>query len=743
MRESGPAANVDRPLLDGVLAVVRRLGAAAGLDEALKIIADAVVDVLGFGAAAVNVTTPDGDLRVEAVVGPDGVGELLGTRRPMSHWREVLELSEQWGELRYYSHERDQALFDRFPVWTPTSAASGAADAWHPDDSLMAPLWDEQRNLVGVLGVDQPRTGRLPDLSQRTVLELFASHAAKAIRDAQAREAADAHRFEVESRWRVAFEHSPAGSALVGPDGRLLEVNDALVELLGYSREDLIGRLFVDLTHPADVDSDAALFDQVVGNHRDYYTLEKRFLHRDGRVLHALLNVGVVRDARSGVQTAIGQIIDITERKLAEQRRAEQLTRDRLTGLPNHAGVSSTLHERLEQGRHPAVLYCDIDRFKTVNDSLGRRAGDDLLIEVGQRLAAALPPGAVLARAGGDEFVVVIDDHDAEQAAALGERLLRTLRQPFMIAGLRHTVSMTIGAACVRTSKAQADYLLADAEQTMRRVKRAGGGRVEVYDAAQDVSGTVYDLRLEQELRDAVRTGEGLQVYLQPVVDIRTEQVIGAESLVRWQRAGHGMTQPDDFVPLAESTGIIVDLGRRVLDLGVRAAAHSLRRTDTGRPAERPYWVAVNVSGSQLGRGLPDEVRRTLARHDVPPQCVHLEITESALVQASGAAVTELHDLADMGVSLALDDFGTGYSSLSLLRDLPISVVKIDRSFITPIAESRRTAALVRSLVSMCNSLDISTVAEGVETVEQLALVRALGCDRAQGFLFGRPAPVL
>jgi diguanylate cyclase (GGDEF)-like protein/PAS domain S-box-containing protein len=540
----------------------------------------------------------------------------------------------------------------------------------------------------------------------------------------------------------VAFEHSPAGSALFGPDGLLREVNDALVELLGFSREDMLGQPFTEATHPDDAGLDAPLLEEILAGRSDGYSLEKRFLCRDGRVVHALVHVGVIRSAQGDAQTLIGQVIDISERKLAEQRRVEQLTRDRLTGLLNHAGVTYTLLQRLADGGRPAVLYCDIDRLKTVNDSLGRRVGDDLLVAVARRLVAALPAEAIVARAGGDEFVVLTDNTNAEQAAALGEQLLAALREPFRVAGLRHTVSMTIGAACVRTSNVHAEDLLADAEQTMRRVKRDGGGRVEVHDPAQDLSGTVHDLRLEQELRDAVRTGEGLQVYLQPIIDIASEQVVGAESLVRWQRPGHGLLQPAEFLPLAEQTGIIVDLGWRVLDLGVRAAGHTLRAADATRPAGRPRWVAINVSGSQLARGLPDAVRRALAKYDVPARCVQLEITESELVQASDAALAELHDVAAQGISIALDDFGTGYSSLTLLRDLPINVVKIDRSFIAPIAENRRTATLVRSLVSMCKSLGISTVAEGIETPEQLALVRAIGCDRAQGFLFGEPVPV-
>lgn len=206
-------ARVERSLLDGVPAVVQDLGACVRVDEALKVIVHAVVDVLGFGAAAINVTTPDGDLRVDAVVGPAGVDELLGSRHPIEVWREILSAAEAWGELRFFSHDRDQTLVERFPNWTPTGPVGPEPDAWHPEDSMLAPLWDEQGQLVAVLSVDEPRAGRLPDLEQRTVLEVFAGQAAKAIRDAQAREEADAVRRDVESRWRLAFEHSRRAAA--------------------------------------------------------------------------------------------------------------------------------------------------------------------------------------------------------------------------------------------------------------------------------------------------------------------------------------------------------------------------------------------------------------------------------------------------------------------------------------------------------------------------------------------------
>jgi diguanylate cyclase (GGDEF)-like protein len=432
----------------------------------------------------------------------------------------------------------------------------------------------------------------------------------------------------------------------------------------------------------------------------------------------------------------VSQISDITERKLADERRAYQLTHDPLTGLPNRVQLGEELSRYLTSRQSVGVLFCDIDRFKTINDSLGRQAGDELLLAVAQRLSRVVPSGCTLGRVGGDEFVVLAPgDYDAPALRRLGDKLIAALREPLAVGTLRPTLGVSIGAAASVSWNQHPDDLMRDAEHALLRAKQHGRGLVEVYDPHRDHSSTLEDLQLEQALRLAVDSGEGLQAYLQPIVSLVDESVVGAETLMRWHHPDRGLLLPADFLPMAEESGLIVPLGWRMLDLGVQAAA-------AGGDEKRGDWVAVNVSGSQLGRELlPAAVRRSLIDNDVAPHQLHIEITETVLVDASSQAIREVREVADMGVSIALDDFGTGYSSLSLLRDLPISVVKIDRSFIAPIAEDRRTAALVRSVVAMCNALGISTVAEGVETREQLALVRAFGCDHAQGYLFGGPSP--
>src|SRR3954469_1091750 len=285
---------MDRPVIEGVLSVVRRLGRSASLRETFDLILDGIVRVVGFAAAAVNVTPPAGDVRVEAVAGPPGIERLLGTVRPMAFWREVLTAAEPWGDLRFFSHERDQTLVDSFATWSAERTASAEPDAWHPDDSLLAPMWGGDGSLIGVISVDEPRTGRRPGAEQCTVLEVFAAQAAKAILDAQVRQSTDLDRRDAETRWRLAFEHSPSGMALVTPDRGILEVNDALVEMLGRSREELLAGNWLDLSHPDDLGNDDATFAALLSG-RSNVQLEQRFLRGDGSVLWASVHVGSMR----------------------------------------------------------------------------------------------------------------------------------------------------------------------------------------------------------------------------------------------------------------------------------------------------------------------------------------------------------------------------------------------------------------------------------------------------------------
>jgi diguanylate cyclase (GGDEF)-like protein/PAS domain S-box-containing protein len=737
-------------LLESVLAITRELGASQDLKQTLDVIASAVVEVLGFEATAVNVVVDqhssarhaaiddDDDvdmLEVVAVRGPASLTELLGTRRPLASWLRVFGVAEHWGRLRYIGHDQDQSVFDGYPSWTPDSATSDAADAWHPDDSLFAPMWDEiDGRLIGVISVDRPSSGRRPDEEQCTVLEMFATQAASAILDARAREAAEDHWRDAEARWELAFEHGPSGTAIVDTRGRIVRANEAFARMLGYSRDRLHGLSLREVCAPADTDDLERQFGDLIVGLRDRMDIEKRYLRANGTTAWARICIGAVRDENQSIRTIVAQIDDIDDRKVAEQRLAHQATHDWLTDLPNRGLLEHELTSCLAGSDPVGVLYCDLDRFKTVNDGLGHSAGDELLTEVARRWTAVLPDGWLLGRIGGDEFVVVAPGEiDVPFLRQVADAMSGALDEPVNVRGQRFTVAVSIGIAVSAPWHSHADEVLREADQALLRAKRHGRGRVEVYDADQDHPVTADDLRLEEALRNAVRDRRDLEPFFQPIVQINADQIVGWETLVRWRHPSRGLLSPEAFLPLAEQTGLIAPLGWWMLELGCEAA---------NEPPVSNGWVAVNVSGTQLGRGmLVGAVDDALERSGLDPRKLRLEITESALVDASTTAISEVREVAARGVRVALDDFGTGYSSLTLLRDLPVSVVKIDRSFVIPAAHQPRTAAIVRGVVDVCDELGIDTVAEGVETEAQLHVVRDLGCTHAQGYLFGRPTP--
>ena len=732
-------AKVRGSWLESLLDVVRRLGETADLETMLDLITEAVVDVLDFGAAAINVVEGD-QVRVASVVGPPEAKALLGAISPLSYWTEINQAAEPWGLLRYFSHERDQAIVDRVANWTPAAVPGGSTDpeAWYPNDSLLAPLIDTAGNLVGILSVDQPRSGRRPDREQQTVLELFAVQAARAIADARTRVTVAAARRTSEQRWWLTFENSPIGTVLLSPDGRLLQCNNAFCELLAYTHAELQGRSFADLIYPEDVAEDARLFEDLKSGVRDRYELELRYVRADGALVWARLTAGITRGGTGAADTIVGQIADITDRKEAEAKLTHRATHDPLTDLLNRASIVARIADLSVRGRPAGVLYADLDRFKVVNEGLGHDAGDALLVAVADRLRAALPKDALLARVGGDEFVALAADvADVESLRHVAQLMLDALREPIRLHDYEHTASVSVGATLSRPWHQDAEKVLLDADQALLQAKRLGRARIEIYDPRQDTSATVEDLELERALRDALTWGgRGLIPYFQPIIDLSDDAVVGYEALVRWVHPARGMLDPNEFLPMAEETGLVVPLGWRMLKLSCEAA-RSLRSPAVLRP-----WIAVNVSGSQLGRGqVADAVRAALAEFALQPRDLHLEITETALVEAPAIAIAEIREVAAIGVRIALDDFGTGYSSLSLLRDLPVSTVKIDASFIGPITHDRTAIAITSSVISLCRELGITTVAEGIETPRQLDSLRAMGCNLAQGYLLGSPGP--
>ena len=419
----------------------------------------------------------------------------------------------------------------------------------------------------------------------------------------------------------------------------------------------------------------------------------------------------------------------------ARQRLERLLFRDSLTGLPNRPMFLDRLQRALSDpaSRSVMVLFLDLDRFKAVNDRLGHAAGDELLRAAAERIRRCTRPAGTAARFGGDEFAVVLPNHDEARARAVADRIIREMREPFTVAGGQPVhIGVTIGIARARDGVGP-DDLLAEADVALYGAKRDGGGQARVYDPALRAE-HLHRLQLEADLQSALPGGQ-LDVHYQPIVRLDTGATTGMEALLRWTRPGAGPVPPTAFIPLAEDNGLIIDIGRWVLE-------QTCRQLATWRTATPRLTANVNVSARQLGApAFVSDVETALQRAGLPGECLTLEVTESMLLKDRVEALERLHLLRELGILVALDDFGTGYSSLSYLQHLPVDVLKIDRSFVSGTAAGQD--ALVRTIIELGRALRLSTTAEGIETTLQWDTLRRLGCGAGQGYLFARPLPVL
>ncbi len=431
---------------------------------------------------------------------------------------------------------------------------------------------------------------------------------------------------------------------------------------------------------------------------------------------------------------------DIRERKAFEQRLAHQANHDPLTGLPNRTLLIDRLDGALARARRHnrrvAVLFLDLDHFKVVNDSLGHGLGDRLLVAIAERLAIALRPGDTVARFGGDEFVVLCEDlvsqHDA---ITIAERVDEAVSGPFIIDDTEVFVGVSIGIALPDDTEADPETLIRDADAAMYRAKDRGRSRWELFDNAMRAS-AVDRLDIENALRRALDRRE-LRVFYQPVIDLGTGRIDGVEALLRWEHPERGLLNPGDFITVAEETGLIVPIGSWVLD----QACRQVQRWHASAERSSPLSVAINISGRQLGHPrLVEDLAAVLADTSIDPSLVELEITESVLMDDVEMSADTLGRLHALGVHLAVDDFGTGYSSLSYLRRFPVDILKVDQSFVDGLGEDSSDSAIVTAIITLAHTLGLRAVAEGVETPLQLAELRRLGCDRAQGFHMARPA---
>jgi diguanylate cyclase (GGDEF)-like protein/PAS domain S-box-containing protein len=548
---------------------------------------------------------------------------------------------------------------------------------------------------------------------------------------------AAAHLAASEQQWRLAFEHSPIGGALLDATGGILVVNEALCRMLGWRELELHRMDVTDVVVCQGGLPWQEWWNDLLTGVAQTSTADRMLRTSDGHQAWGRLTAASVRAPGSPARV-IMQMEDITGRREAELELANRALHDGLTGVPNRFLTRQWLASALEDdpGSRVGVLYCDLDRFKVVNDSLGHAAGDSLLVQVAERLRGPLRPEDLLGRMGGDEFVMVMEGvRSPAELEEVAGRLVRALDEPFDVGGHQHAVTLSLGGA-IGSYPDTADDVLMRADMALLRAKRAGRARYIAFDPSADRVATRDDLQLEDDLRMSLASDE-LRAYYQPIVSLGDLSVVGHEALVRWQHPQRGLLPPVDFLELAESSGLIRPLGWWMLARACEDAAHG-----RGGLADQG-WVAVNASPSQLARpGVAADVTRALVASGLRPERLHLEITETALITASSSLAQELTELSELGVRIALDDFGTGYSSLSLLRQFPVDLVKIDRSFVEPVLTDRSAYAIVKAVLSMCRDMGLPTVAEGIETVQQRDLLRELGCSHGQGYLFGKPVPL-
>jgi diguanylate cyclase (GGDEF)-like protein/PAS domain S-box-containing protein len=549
-----------------------------------------------------------------------------------------------------------------------------------------------------------------------------------------------------EQQFRMAFENSPIGMAIVDANGRYLSTNEAYCQLFGYSPLELQSVDELLVTHAAHVERDVALRQQVLAGEIDQYRIAQRYKHRHGAEIWAEVSVSGLREDDGAVRTLLEQVFDVTERRQFEQRLAYQATHDPLTGLPNRAAIMQHLAEALavaDPANPVAVVFLDLDHFKWVNDSLGHDAGDDLLRALAHRLLGVVRATDSVGRFGGDEFVVIMPGirpaaglSDRERASDLAARLTNVFRDSYVLGEREVFLTASLGVAFVDAAGARPDQIVRDADSAMYRAKELGRNRYEVFDAPLRAR-AMRRLELELALRRAVDRDE-LRVFYQPEIDLTTGTVVGCEALVRWARPDHGLVLPGEFIPLAEETGVIDDIGAWVLREACRTAV------SWPRNGREPTRVRVNLAPRQLARSdLVAEVELVLTETGLTPDALCLEITETALVDETGHARDVLERLAMLGVRIAIDDFGTGWSSLGYLKRLPVDELKIDRSFVDGLGSDAEDTAIVTAVVNMAQALGLAVVAEGVETETQRDELVRLGCRLAQGYLFGRPEPEL
>ena len=548
-----------------------------------------------------------------------------------------------------------------------------------------------------------------------------------------------------EELYRVTFEKASIGVSRLDLHGRWLQVNHKLCEITGYSQQEMLGLRYQDITHPEDTGSENAVGNALIRGEIADLEREKRYIRKDGSTVWVHLRTSLIRTASGEPNYFVAVAIDVTERKKAEKRINELAFFDQLTGLPNRILLLDRLKQTMaassRDGSYGALLFIDLDNFKTLNDTLGHDMGDLLLKQVAQRLCTCVREGDTVARLGGDEFVLMLASMSMSERAAtvnaetVTEKILAALNQTYPLGSVAYHSTPSIGVTLFTGQQVEIDDLMKQADLAMYKAKAAGRNAVRFFDPDME-SAVMARAALEADLRQAIRQKQFVLHYQAQVVE--DGRLTGVEGLVRWQHPQRGMVSPADFIPTAEETGLILPLGHWVL----HTACTQLTAWAT-QPELAHLTVAVNVSAHQFHqRDFVDRVLSVLRDTGANPQQLKLELTESLLVANVEDVIEKMFALKAKGVGFSLDDFGTGFSSLSYLKRMPLDQLKIDRSFVRDVLSDPNDAAIAKTIIALAQSLGLDVIAEGVETAAQRDFLRQVGCHAYQGYFFGRPLPI-
>lgn len=557
---------------------------------------------------------------------------------------------------------------------------------------------------------------------------------------------------ESERLHRYIVNTSPDIIYILDQDGHFTFINERIETLLGFSKEEIVGRHYSFLVHQDDIEQAKYVFNERRIGTRAAKNIELRLKCKDvGNTRHftnrtlaiELSAMGMYKgeiESRNSYMGTYGVARDVTERKIAEETISFQAYHDLLTKLPNRSLLNDRLSLAISQAKRDdevlAVMFLDLDRFKNINDSLGHMIGDELLQQVSIRLKDCIREGDTLARFGGDEFTLMLPKlhNGREDASRLADKITVTLKQPFNIDGHELYVSASIGIALYPQDGNNIDNLIKHADVAMYHVKGQGKNGYQFYSNEMNVP-YIENLSLDTGIHRALDNNEFNLVY-QPQINLRSGEIVGVEALLRWNHPEHGIISPAEFIPFAEESGLIVDIGLWVLKT---ACAELSRWRIAGLPEIR---MAINVSARQLmEESIVDDILKVLKDYDIPGHCIELEITENAIMDDMDSVIRKLKELTLHEITIAIDDFGTGYSSLSYLHKLPIQTLKIDRTFLKESRINKGDNTIINTIVAMAKGLNLNVVAEGVESQAQLEYLREIECCEAQGYLFGKPLP--